>query len=75
VERMARQSARSQLHGPPANGAMKVQTVWQRPFSSWLRMATSALGLPTTVPALAPTRSSGRVLRFALPEDHAASAR
>jgi hypothetical protein len=29
------------------------------------------LGLPTTVPALAPTRSSGRVLRFALPEDNA----
>jgi hypothetical protein len=29
------------------------------------------LRLPATVPALAPTRSSGRVLRFALPEDHA----
>jgi len=33
------------------------------------------LGLPTTVPALAPARASGRVLGFALPEEDAVSGR
>ena len=33
------------------------------------------LGLPTTAPALAPSRSSGRIMGFALGEDEDASAR
>jgi hypothetical protein len=33
------------------------------------------LGLPTTAPALAPSRASGRMMGFALGEDEVASAR